>query len=363
LGVGTWIHGAQTATRPVESDSALIQFPAGAQSVTTHLSRGTGLFCIQATINEKHTGFFIVDTGATSSCIDKELANRLGLQTIGRSASTSQPGSPSATTFVMYERLAFSDIVLKRGVAAIFDFHTLSTFSGFQIDGLIGDDVLRECPFTLDAARRELTFYARDAFTPPAVTPHTITLRTYGRPCVTASIEGFTGWFMLDSGQLDSLALDGIFMREHWSDVKGRHAVSIPGIDLSGPSAPLHAIFGPFEAIGMRRPRLLCRCAPAANADVAGTIGMPLLAHSRLTFDFSGQKLWVEASTPARDSAALAQHEDVNSGDVAGFTPLMTAAQNGAADAALKLIQRGAKIDTHDKPGFSALFYAAAAGN
>ena len=72
--------------------------------------------CARPEINGKDAGWFIVDTGSTSTCIDSELAASLRLQTVWRNKVRS-PGGPIPLDYVKYDELRLGPVVLKDGIA------------------------------------------------------------------------------------------------------------------------------------------------------------------------------------------------------------------------------------------------------
>ena len=341
----------------------LAQFPQDPNALVVPLTRAGRWLCAKVKIDSQDAGWFILDTGATNTQIDSQVVQKLKLRKVGQSVLHIPTGTLNHEV-VEYDELTAGPLVLKRGVAGAVDLHHISSMVGFTIAGFLGDDVLREHPCTIDFRLGTLTLYKREHFAPMA-SAHVerLSLRAMRRPCFLAQVEGHEGWFMLDTGSEDFLALERAFTKEHFSTLRGRHPASRPNSDMSVLRESVYADFGPVELLGRAYPRMSAGFDGTDGDDIAGIVGAPALSDGRFTFDFRAGKLWVEWQKPEATPQALARLGPTNGRDLEGVTPLMRAVRDGRVDLVKALVDRGADVNAKDSDDFTALTFAAAAGD
>ena len=355
------LDGATTRPAPIEVPG-IVQLPDGATEAVVQLSTANGWLCARCEVAGKDAGWFIIDTCANTTFIDKHVADELQLHAVWRNTVGDGAGAAAPVEHVQYDQIKVGPVVLKNGIAGTIDLGTLSSMAGFKVAGFIGDDALRECPFTLDFREHTLTFYRRQSFQPPqGITPEKALLRSTRFPCVSGRIEGNAGWFAIDTGDSGELTLSDVFVSQHWGDLRGRHASLALGVGFQGIRSPPIAQFGPAEILGRTLPTVRAQ-SESTSPDIAGRIGARFLRNCRITFDFAGGRVWVRQYPDETLAEFLQRYPDIKAAGLDGTTPLMRAAELGREDIVAALLKGGAAVNARDGQGGSALFYAAISG-
>jgi ankyrin repeat protein len=349
---GATANGARSAR---DMSDRFVRLPSDVESVIIDLAAAGDWLCCKGEIAGKQAGWFVIDTGSTSSFIDSTLADSLNLHGIWRSTGE----GAGSVEFAEVDQLKVGPVTLRSCVTGITDFNAVNSLAGFKIAGLIGDDVLREYPFSLDFRKDTLILYSDKGFTPPrGVIPERLMFRSYHRPCVAGRIEGFAGWFMIDTGDIGDITLSSTFVAQHWGNLRGRHATVAQSLGLGGISSETAAMFGPAELLGRTVPRLRISSQAMPSGDIAGRVGVGLLADLRITFDFRSEQVWVERYPPETVSEFLKRFPREKTDDLTGATSLMRAVAYGRPDIVTALLQRGDSANMRDHRGESAIFYA-----
>src|SRR5580704_2268113 len=110
---------------------------------------------VRASIGDRHDLSFLLDTGATTSAIDRKLAERLGLAT--RASLMVNFDKTLRVQWCILPELAYGPERATNIKVAVEDLRYLRT-SGAEVDGVIGWDLLRRHSFRLDFANKRIVF-------------------------------------------------------------------------------------------------------------------------------------------------------------------------------------------------------------
>jgi Aspartyl protease len=116
---------------------------------------GGYLILVQVSIGDLHDLNFLLDTGATTSAIDRKLADRLNLPT--HSSVMVNFDKTIQVRWCVLPDLVFGPRHATEIKVAIEDLHYLRT-NGAPVDGIIGWDLLRQHSFRLDYANKRVSF-------------------------------------------------------------------------------------------------------------------------------------------------------------------------------------------------------------
>jgi ankyrin repeat protein len=347
------IQPALGETPSTKSSGDSVQLPPGEASVVLPLTHAGAWLCTKVSIDGKDAGWFVIDTGSEFTVVDTDPAMRLGLKRL------KSIGSANVATC---QELKVGPLTSSPGIICTGDLARISSIARFKVGGLLGSDFLASHPFTLDWRAGTLTMYRRDKFTPPAgIEPRALQLRS-GFPSVKATVAGFTGWFMLDIGDLAGVTLDprcrwATFWRtpvEHWSQDSES--------DVRGTTSGFATVTGPNEILGTNTEALRVRCYETdlwTKRFLGGRIGSEYLSQWRLTFDYSSGRLWAQRYADADTNDWYGDSADVNRKDLLGRTPLMQAAVDGNVRLVDALVRKGARVNDTDAGDYTALTLAA----
>jgi len=350
---------SSTQPSPQWAPSPLVNLPPNVASVTIPLKRSGDYLCAFVRIDGKEAGWFIIDTGATCTIIDRSVVKQIGLES-DSGVEISAPSKGIHGGIVKYRDLEVGPIAMHRGIVGVTDLTLFNT--NLPLAGVLGDDLLRELPVMIDYRSATLTLYRRKEFKPPASESFSL-MMDRDTPVVDALIEGWSMPIMIDTGADSAFEMEGTVEDLYHISMVGRHSLFTAVADEAGVTYELEGSFGPVKVFGreFQNVRITCPADHQHRASTnAGTVGAVLLQDARLTLDYAAKTGWLDWSRHAQSTDELL-HElgDPKSKDLAGVTPLMRAAQLGWEDAAAELLKRGADVNAKSAADLTALFYAA----
>lgn len=109
-------------------------------------------------------GSFLIDTGASNSCIDQELAMRFNLEIEGEELPLTAAGKEKLQAYSSKKSLlSFNQVKLKPVHFILIDMEPINTTLETQgekgIDGIIGADILQAHQAVLDYGKKELQLW------------------------------------------------------------------------------------------------------------------------------------------------------------------------------------------------------------
>jgi ankyrin repeat protein len=354
-------RGETPTTRPADD---FVQLPPGQASVVLPLTHAGAWLCTKVSVDGKDAGWFVVDTGTPYTSVDAENAKQLGLKLL-KSVTPTGSNSTSPDVYLTCHELQVGPLTTRQGIVSSVDLGKISSMTRLKIGGLLGGDFFASHPFTLDWRAGTLTVYGDDRFIAPAeVHPQALQLRE-GLPSAKATVAGFTGWFMLDSGGHTGVTLDS---RGRWASVwraPVEHYSPDSTGNVEGTATGFATMTGPNEILGRSSSALRISCHETSlwtRDFFAGSIGAEYLSQARLTFDYAKGLLWAQWYTDTDKNEWYGDSVDVNRKDLLGRTPLMQAAVDGNERLVEAMIGKGARLNDVDSLDFTALTLAAMNG-
>jgi hypothetical protein len=231
---------------------------------------------VKTNIGDRHDLNFLLDTGATTSAIDRKLAEQLNLVT-----RSSQMVSFDKTVHVQW--CVLPELVYGPGRAAnikvaVEDLRYLRT-SGVAVDGVIGWDLLRRQSFRLDFANKRVAFGALSASG-----GHSVPFRESSL-CLTIPIDldGRELWMIADTGMRGA-----VFYEPQLEAASYQWQASISGRSVGG-NVETQIALVPRLRIGTQDlDRQVYVVRPPNSAlltGVAGYLGIASLHANQVTFD------------------------------------------------------------------------------
>lgn len=170
---------------------------------------------LKVKVNNSSPLSFILDSGAGSNCLDLDLAQKMGIQTMGKVEAKGVGGSTDAS-FLQVDSVVVGGLILLDQKMASIRLSSLGRFDGMDIDGILGYDFLNRFVVGIDYQNQMISIGEPDSFTYSGVgerIPITIEGNT---PQLMAKIDGeYEAAFRIDTGSRSSLDLHAPFVREH----------------------------------------------------------------------------------------------------------------------------------------------------
>jgi hypothetical protein len=355
--------------------ASLLRLPDDKTSVEIPLYKGGNLLLADVRINGRDAGYFLIDTGAAITVIDRAVARRLKLPSGGQLALSGVAGTqPAARSRV--ETLQIGSAPNEARMAAhevvVADLSDWKSSLGPRFGGVLGGTLWNELPLEIDYFARRLTFFSRPQFVAPDDS-RLVSLKWFdGRPAIASRIAGRRPvYLLLDTGHQGGLDVTRSFAEAH-RDVfdhgsRPRQPVTRISHGIGGETEKSLAKLKRFDLFGRRLSHVPVTWNLDATRreprDLAGMIGGRELRNFRLTFDYRTNRLWTAWNLDSPVRAASGKRVDINARDFVGDTPVLLAVRNQDSEALESLIRAGAEVDTFDAHGFSALRIAAELGD
>ena len=279
-----------------------VRFISGNNALKIPFELTGNLILLQATVKDSAPLWFILDTGATDSVIDSQLAKTLSLKVIGRTLGTGGAGTATA--------LIFRGTTLKlRNVEAVnltlygFPLDSLSAPFGRRISGVIGNDILKQLVVEVDYVSQVLNFYEPASYQysgAGVVIP--ITLEGYPFVRARITLDGrrvIEGKFEIDSGATNAIMFNTPFVDRNklLEGISKSNQVRTGG--LGGSAVAFSGRLKSMSLGSLQLENLIARFSLARRGDDAsakydGLIGDDILRRFRVVFDYSRRRMMLE---------------------------------------------------------------------
>lgn len=168
----------------------------------------TGHLLVKSKVNGKDAGWFILDTGAGMSCIDKAVADEMKLPE-GGGITARGIGGDKETKLRTFDSLSLGGITLEEGKLLELNLkpYGLLMGAGVPIAGIIGHDCFMAGVFDIDLANATVAVHDPKTFKLADSQGVWTAVKLVGRrPAVEGRIEGSEpGMLLLDTGSNDGL--------------------------------------------------------------------------------------------------------------------------------------------------------------
>jgi hypothetical protein len=237
---------------------------------------------------------FLFDTGMNITAIDSALAARLGLEAVAPpGTATDAAGQAGRLAMVRIPSIVLAGFAARDVQAAAVDLSSLRANSGLALEGILGANVLRSFPYTLDYQQGVVRFGAPDALPGRAIVlPLLDHPSPFLPPLVQLKVQGAELWGAIDAGALGGLYLPRRVLEDLRLDrsrrVESRGAVSG---GLFGLGLPSLAARPRTVALGS----LQLRDLPVESTESEfALIGAEFLRHFRVAVDYPRRRVVLE---------------------------------------------------------------------
>jgi hypothetical protein len=275
------------------------QWPAGKDSVTVPFRLLNNHIYVEASINGSAPLPFVFDTGATD-ILQASAAKRLGIAVEGALPGSGAGDKMEEFGFAKVKSVSLGGLTLPDQLFGTETSPAWVAVEGVDSSGLLGYEFAKRAVLSIDYAQRTMTFTKMEVFHPPAnaaAIPFTFQSHI---PMVTATLDGFTGEFMIDTGARSALTLMHPFAAANGL-VGKYHATrsATIGYGVGGPVTALLARsgklnLGPVTIEAPVTEILTDKAGIAAAARTAGNIGGDVLKRFTVTLDYAHHTLWLQ---------------------------------------------------------------------
>lgn len=290
---------------------AAVADPSG--TVTLPFSREGVWIVIEADLDGHGRRPFLLDTGAQNT-MTPEVAKALGLRTSGRYPVRGFGRGTVVTGAVVADSVDLGGTVLRRQTFFVGPLPNTLLDRGKRprLAGLLGPDLFRHFVVRIEYAQQRLVLtpfsdfrYSGTGYDLPLSVPMALP-HMGGMPLVTASLDGITGSFGIDTGSGATVFVYPEFAEDHGLPTKYAKYIRINGAGgIGGHSSSDLALARSFALGSTTMPQppiaLPVGVSPQKSAQIsAGMIGGGVLARFVPTFDFQRLRLYLEPTPYAQ---------------------------------------------------------------
>jgi predicted aspartyl protease len=295
-------HPKRKKTRNPPPPLAKTRFISGNNSLRIPFDLTSNLILLQGRVNDSEPLWFILDTGATDTVIDSQLAKTLGLKSIGRTVGTGSAGTATATIF-KGASLKLQNIEATNLTVYGLPIDFISAPLGRKVSGIIGNDILKRLVLEVDYASQVVNFYEPDSYQYSG-TGDVVAITIEGYPFIRARImfagsREIEGKFEIDSGSTGAITFNTPFVdRNRLLDYVSKSNQS----RLGGVGGSALVFSGRLKSIKLgsfQLENLIARLSRARRGDDAsgsydGLIGGDILSRFKVVFDYSRRRMILE---------------------------------------------------------------------
>lgn len=240
---------------------------------------------------------FYIDSGAGMSCIDRDVASRLGLTSRGALPAQGVMGLDSVGIATV-ATLAVGCLTMEQARLAVVDLSMMNLAEDEPVHGILGYGLFSQRSVGRAGGADSLILG------PPGSAPHnghvTLPLQFVANvPVVEAAVEGKKGRFIVDTGSSFELIIHTPFAARESLLPSPEALTSRPAAGIGGGGEAFMGTVGSFDIGGIRLGRVQALFSPSgrgvtAAEEVAGNIGLPLLERFDWILDYQGAALYLE---------------------------------------------------------------------
>lgn len=249
----------------------------------------TGHVLVHPRIGGEDVGWFVLDSGAGASCLDKTRVGKLGLTRFGERGVTGA-GGISRSAYVRARSLELGPMTLKEPLFIELDLSMISVAMKTEIAGVIGSNVFARAVIELDQATGAVAVHDPDKYTLAAGAAWQKVRFDRRHVCVEGRFEGDrSGVFRLDTGSAAALLFHAPAV-ERLGLLEGRTTTPTVNGGVGGMQQARAGTVAWFEIAGRRFENVeaqfsLAKSGALADAYTLGLVGVGILREFRLVFD------------------------------------------------------------------------------
>ncbi|MFZ4575632.1 MAG: aspartyl protease family protein [Phycisphaerales bacterium] len=197
--------GSDAMRRP-GADAAAARFAANIPPALEVKRAKTGHLLVKPVINGKECGWFIFDTGAGATVLDKTTAERLGVRQFGE-IGVGGIGAATTSPLSQPETFTLGPATLERPTFITLDLKAIGAALGEDLAGVAGYDLLSRVVTVLDSEAGTISLFDPASFAGEEPWQRMYIYERHA--CLDATVEGHGGVFKLDTGSNTAVSMHG----------------------------------------------------------------------------------------------------------------------------------------------------------
>jgi hypothetical protein len=291
--------------------------PAGRMEIPFRLV--DGVIWVEVRLNGSKPLSFLLDTAAGGDAIDRARAEELRLPLIeaGEQANVGTGDGTARLAVTENVDVAIGPARYTNPLTGVTPFDGVNRAYGERIDGLIGFGLLSRWVVTIDYLHQKLILNPNESYDYKGV-GRVLPLRSSGRePIVAGAVvlgeKEYPGEFLVDAPFRRAVALATPFVQKYGLleavRKNGQHLLQAELTGVAGKSKNWTGRTAAFRIAGFTLPQPITDFAEAtagafARQDIAGIIGVEILRHFVVTFDYPRRRLILEPCDEPKPSEA-----------------------------------------------------------
>lgn len=263
-----------------------------------------GLILVEVAL-EGASGWWILDSGYEYSLVDSVVAAAAGLQ-FSEMETVDAPGGSVSQQWATSGPLALANGSWSPDSLAVLNFGGLAPFVGRPVAGLLGHDYFLDHVITIDYEEQRVTVAQPDAFTaPPGSTSIPVWIENeepFALGFLWAAGRSVPAKLKIDTGSFSGLGLNGSFVAQNALVPGDWPRLEVTGVAVGGGTRNFIARLDSmsFGRIVIPKP-VAAWSEDLTRIGDAGTLGAPILARFRVTFDYPRMRMLLEPEPGAGD--------------------------------------------------------------
>lgn len=254
-----------------------------------------GHIFIKAKINNLGYRYFIFDTGAMTTVVDKKLIDDMGLKIDGVLPSVGA-GGHNSTSLTKIDSLRLGSLHFDAHTIAVMDFSSMQPFFPMKINGLLGYDLVSRVVTKIDYENSEMTFYDPETFKAPKGYREVEIFLNNKLILVEMKVNGIKGRFYLDTGSNAGVNISKKFSERSGLDRRDGKISSVMGIGGSEPITVLDGVPVQFGGKSHNVEVSIHKKSSGVFAmeDVDGIVGSKLFGSNSIITNYGDRVIYLE---------------------------------------------------------------------
>lgn len=255
---------------------------------------GSGHLLVKVELDGGDAGWFFLDTGAGLNCVDRSLADKLGLESHGE-ITVKGVGGEQQVAYRKSGRMRAGYVTINDPWFIEVELASIGSMIGCDLGGILGYNFFTRTLVELDLKTEEVRFFPPDAWKNREA-PWQELIFDKNIPSVVCTLEnGLKGLYHLDTGSGATVELHSGFIARH-KLLENREVTNSGTLGVGGMITTKTGRLDEFVLGGHRfeNPQVTF-----ANTDrgifhddgAAGNIGTGFLSHFRLLIDYPGKRI------------------------------------------------------------------------